>query len=227
MIANDRREKERIDARNALEEFVYDMRGKLQEGGELSLYVDEKDRQHICSQLDDLENWIYEEGESSTREVYAERLRDLHTKTNPIKSRHDEYVRNPQDFDDLGRSIQMANKAVASYRAGDIKYDHLTETEILNVSESAERAQKWLIDAQSKMSRVHKTADPPVKCVDIRHENQTLMTCVNSVLSRPKPKPASPPPAPEQKPSQKADGNGDESRNENQDSFKEDKMDVE
>jgi heat shock protein 110kDa len=225
MIANDRREKERIDARNALEEFVYDMRGKLQEEGDLTVYVEDNERQQICNQLDDLENWIYEEGECCQREVYAERLRDLHAKTNPIKARHDEYARNPHDFEELGRSIQQANKAVASYRANDPKYDHLTETEILNVSESAERAQKWMIEAQNKMSRVHKTADPPVKCVDIRHETQTLMTCVNSVLSRPKPKPASPP-APEPKAKEDA-ANGDASQAENADTFKEDKMDVE
>lgn len=30
MIANDAKETERVDARNALEEFVYDMRNKLQ-----------------------------------------------------------------------------------------------------------------------------------------------------------------------------------------------------
>lgn len=30
MIANDARETERIDAKNALEEYVYDMRNKLQ-----------------------------------------------------------------------------------------------------------------------------------------------------------------------------------------------------
>lgn len=32
MIANDQKETERIDAKNALEEFVYDMRNKLQVG---------------------------------------------------------------------------------------------------------------------------------------------------------------------------------------------------
>lgn len=194
MISNDRQEKERIDARNALEESVYDMRNKLQEGGNLHEYVDESSRDQICSQLGDIENWLYEDGETCEREIYKNKLAELQQKTDPIKSRHDEYEGQQQAFVDLGHAVQMSYKAVEQYRGGDPKYDHLTETEMLNITEQAEKTQKWFEEARGKLSNVRKTQDPPVKLADIRHEFNTLSACVNSVLNRPKPRPATPPP---------------------------------
>lgn len=194
MISNDRQEKERIDARNALEEFVYEVRGKMQEGGNLYDYIEEAARQQVCTQLEDLEVWLYEEGETCERELYKTKLTELHNQTDPIKYRYDEYEGQSQAFNDLGHAIQMSLKAVEQFRRGDAKYDHLTETEILNISEQTEKTQKWFEDARNKVSTVKKTQDPPIKITDIRHEFNTLSTCVNSVLNRPKPKPASPPP---------------------------------
>lgn len=194
MISGDRQEKERIDARNALEEFVYEMRGKLQEGGNLFEYVDDQTRDNICSQLSDIENWLYEDGEACEREVYKNRLGDLLKQTDPIKLRHDEYEGQQQAFNELGHTIQMSYKAVEQYRSGDPKYDHLTETEMLNITEQAEKTQRWYEDARGKLSGVRKTQDPLIKIADVRHEFNTLTACVNSVLNRPKPRPATPPP---------------------------------
>lgn len=194
MISSDRQEKERIDARNALEEFVYEMRGKLQEGGNLFEYVDDHSRDQICNQLSEIENWLYEDGETCEREVYKNRLGELLKQTDPIKLRHDEYEGQQPAFNELGHTIQMSYKAVEQYRAGDPRYDHLTETEMLNITEQAEKTQRWYEDARGKLSGVRKTQDPPIKIADIRHEFNTLSTCVNSVLNRPKPRPATPPP---------------------------------
>jgi heat shock protein 110kDa len=193
MISNDRREKERLDARNALEEYVYEIRGKIQEGGNLYEYVDDQNRESISRELDDTENWLYEDGETCEREVYKTKLTDLHQKTDPIKLRCDEYTGQAQAFNDLGHACSMARKAVEQYRSGDPKYDHLTETEMLNISEQTDKTQKWFEEARGKLSVVRKTQDPPVKVSEVRHEWQTLTACVNSVINRPKPRPPTPP----------------------------------
>lgn len=230
MISNDLQEKNRVDARNALEEYVYDMRGKLQEGGNLFEYVDESSREQLCNQLDDVENWLYEDGENCEREVYKTKLSEMRQKTDAIQVRHDEYEGQTQAFNDLGHAIQMAYKAVELYRSNDPKYDHLTETEMLNISEAAEKAQKWLQDASSKMRTIRRTEDPVVKLVDIRHETQTLTTCVNSVVNRPKPRPPTPPKADNPPPSQQENGQQQDDQqkqqNSSQSSFKDGEMDV-
>lgn len=77
MIAEDRQEKERIDARNALEEYVYDLRSKLTDEDQLATFVTEKDREALCQTLDETENWLYEEGEDCQRQIYSDRLTRL------------------------------------------------------------------------------------------------------------------------------------------------------
>uniref|UniRef100_A0A1Q3FWH7 Putative heat shock 70 kDa protein 4 n=1 Tax=Culex tarsalis TaxID=7177 RepID=A0A1Q3FWH7_CULTA len=236
MIANDCQEKERVDAKNALEEFVYEVRGKIQEDGELSAYIEPDDASKICLQLEDTENWLYEDGENCEKAVYKDRLAGLRQQVDPIKSRADEYQGHEQAFTELGRTVQLTYKAVEQYRAKDPKYDHLTETEILNISEAAQKAQKWYEEARSKLVATKKTQDPPVKVADIRHENQTLSTCMNSVLNRPKPKPPTPPADAAKDGAQQANGEqqGKDGQQQQQDQQQtdpakdlEDKMDVE
>ncbi|XP_043651144.1 heat shock 70 kDa protein 4 isoform X2 [Drosophila teissieri] len=188
MIGNDQKETERIDAKNALEEFVYDMRNKLQ-GGALERFVVEAERETIVAQLNDLENWLYEDGEDCERDIYTSRLQALHQKTDPIKVRASDYEQGPAAFDDLKNSIAIARLAVAEFRKGVPKYDHLTETEFINISETADKAQSWLDANLPKFSQSPRTADSPVQISAVRQEVQTLNACVSSVINRAKPKP--------------------------------------
>lgn len=77
MVADDKQEKERIDVRNALEEYVYDLRSKLLDEGQLATFIVESDREDLCRLLDETENWLYEEGEECQRQVYSDRLSTL------------------------------------------------------------------------------------------------------------------------------------------------------
>lgn len=69
MQAQDRQEKERADARNALEEYVYELRGKLSEGESLHEFVADDQRNKLVNQLDNVEQWLYDEGEEQNRQV--------------------------------------------------------------------------------------------------------------------------------------------------------------
>jgi molecular chaperone DnaK (HSP70) len=76
MISQDKKEKELSDAKNAVEEYVYDMRGKL-DGGEYVKYSDDKTRQKLLNDLRITENWLYDEGVNQGKNVYLERLKSL------------------------------------------------------------------------------------------------------------------------------------------------------
>ncbi|XP_032599413.1 heat shock 70 kDa protein 4 isoform X2 [Drosophila grimshawi] len=189
MITNDQKETERIDAKNGLEEFVYDMRNKLL-GGPLERYVVDSEREAIVSQLNDLENWLYEDGVDCERETYTSRLTALLQKTDPIRHRAHDFEQCPAVFEELKNSIAWARQAVTEFRKGVPKYDHLTETEFINIAETADKAQKWLDTNLSKFTQSPRTADSPVQLAALRHEVQSLNACVNSVITRAKPKPA-------------------------------------
>jgi len=152
--------------------------------------VVESERESIVSQLNDLENWLYEDGEDCDRETYANRLSTLQQQTDPIKHRSQDYEQCPAAFDELKNTIAYARQAVADFRKGVAKYDHLTETEFINISETADKAQKWLDTNLSKFTQAPRTADSPVQMSSVRQEVHTLNACVNSVITRAKPKPA-------------------------------------
>jgi molecular chaperone DnaK (HSP70) len=84
MISQDKKEKERSDAKNAVEEYVYDMRGKI-DGGDYEKYSDEKIRQKLLNDLQATEDWLYDEGVQQEKNVYVERLKSLKVKKNEIE----------------------------------------------------------------------------------------------------------------------------------------------
>uniref|UniRef100_A0A8C1J2P8 Heat shock protein 4a n=1 Tax=Cyprinus carpio TaxID=7962 RepID=A0A8C1J2P8_CYPCA len=75
MIMQDKLEKERNDAKNYVEEYVYEMRDKLH--GVLESFVSEADRDSFSLKLEDTENWLYEEGEDQQKQVYIDKLVEL------------------------------------------------------------------------------------------------------------------------------------------------------
>lgn len=77
MVAEDKQEKERIDAKNALEEYVYDLRSKISDQDQLGPFITDNDRQALSKVLDEVEDWLYGDGEECNRQVYVDRLASL------------------------------------------------------------------------------------------------------------------------------------------------------
>ncbi|XP_067147071.1 heat shock protein 105 kDa isoform X2 [Apteryx mantelli] len=75
MIMQDKLEKERNDAKNAVEEYVYEFRDKL--SGPYEKFVCEKDLQGFSALLTETEGWLYEDGEDEAKQVYVDKLEDL------------------------------------------------------------------------------------------------------------------------------------------------------
>ena len=76
MLSQDKKEKERSDAKNAVEEYVYDMRGKI-DGGAYEKFADEKVRQKLLGDLQSTEDWLYDDGMHQEKNIYVERLKTL------------------------------------------------------------------------------------------------------------------------------------------------------
>lgn len=235
MIAEDRQEKERVDARNALEEYVYDLRAKLSEDDQLATFVAEADKEALCRVLDETENWLYEEGEECERQVYTERLSYLRSQGEPIKERRAEFEGRNQVLDELAGALQLARKGVDHIKlsAGkDDKYSHLTDEEVRKVEKTVQEKWAWLEEKRVLLAGTPRTQQPPVTIAQIRAERQSLDSVVLPILNKPKPKVE---PPKEDKPKDKAADNqktnqnsqGDGHNQTNQQQSEADKMDVE
>uniref|UniRef100_A0A8C4XGP6 Uncharacterized protein n=1 Tax=Erpetoichthys calabaricus TaxID=27687 RepID=A0A8C4XGP6_ERPCA len=127
MIMQYKLEKERNDAKNAVEEYVYDLRDKL--CGIYEKFISEDDNSKLSLMLEDTENWLYEEGEDQPKQVYVDKLVELK-----------KYER-PKAFDDLGKKVQMFMKAVEAFKKNDERYDHLETEEMAKVEKCANEMQ--------------------------------------------------------------------------------------
>ncbi|XP_041864601.1 heat shock 70 kDa protein 4a [Melanotaenia boesemani] len=186
MIMQDKLEKERNDAKNNVEEYVYDMRDKLH--GVLEKFVNEADRDAFSLKLEDTETWLYEDGEDQQKQVYIDKLAELKKIGQPIRERFTEAEERPKAFEELGRQIQMYIKIAEAYKAKDEQYDHLDELEVTRVEKQIKEAMDWLNSKMNQQNSQDLTLDPVVKVVDIRAKTKELYSSCNPVVSKPKPK---------------------------------------
>ncbi|KAF7386825.1 hypothetical protein HZH66_011277 [Vespula vulgaris] len=232
MIAEDRQENERIDARNALEEYVYDLRAKLTDDYQLATFVTETDKDALSRTLDETEIWLYEEGEDCQRQVYIDRLTRLKAQGEPIKERRREFEGRGHVLDELAGALQLAKKGIDNIKASfgkDDKYSHLTDDEIKKVEKTVQEKWAWLEEKRVILAGTPRTQQPPVTVSQIRSEKQALDNIILPVLNKPKPKVE---PPKEEKPKDKT-ANDQKSTNQNsqgdahQPQTEEEKMDVE
>ncbi len=83
LVSQDRREQERLDARNSVEEYIYDIRAKISE--ELEEFIADGDREAFSGLLQATEDWLYEEGEDCDKQTYEAKLKELRLKGEPVK----------------------------------------------------------------------------------------------------------------------------------------------
>merc|ERR1712029_683320 len=119
-------------------------------------------------------------------------------------------------IDTLGHSLQMANKVVEMYKAGDEKYSHLTDAEIEKVSKQIEEKLQWLNNSVATLEKTPKTANPTILCCQFYSEKDGFEAVCRPVVNKAKPKVEPPKEEPkkeaaaEDKKSSKAEGNNGE-----------------
>uniref|UniRef100_A0A673C5J3 Heat shock protein 4 like n=1 Tax=Sphaeramia orbicularis TaxID=375764 RepID=A0A673C5J3_9TELE len=185
MIIQDKLVKEQNDAKNAVEEYVYDLRDKL--CGVYEKYITEEDSNRLTLMLEDTENWLYEDGEDQPKQVYVDKLDALKRLGQPIQDRHREHEDRPRGFEELGKKLQLYMKAVDSYKQKDERYLHLSVEEMSTVEKSVNEGMGWMNNKMNAQSKLAITQDPIVKVADIIAKIQELDDICNPVINRPKP----------------------------------------
>ncbi|XP_007668484.2 heat shock 70 kDa protein 4 [Ornithorhynchus anatinus] len=186
MIMQDKLEKERNDAKNAVEEYVYEMRDKL--SGVYEKFVSEDDRNSFTLKLEDTENWLYEDGEDQPKQVYIDKLTELKNLGQPIKARFQESEERPKVFEELGKQIQLYMKIISSFKNKEEQYEHLDEADVLKVEKSTNEAMEWMNNKLNLQNKQSLTVDPIIKTKDVEAKIKELASLCNPIVTRPKPK---------------------------------------
>ncbi|CAI4229025.1 unnamed protein product [Auanema sp. JU1783] len=187
-------EKKKADAKNSVEEYVYEMRDKLSD--QLSGFVTGGDADMFRSYLSTTEEWLYDEGEDTEIQVYEDRLAELKKIGDPIVERYRESISRKPAFDAFDQSILRVRKAYEDYRSG-ANYAHIESKDMEKVCNAIDEYKKWIDDARQRQGNKSQTEAPVVFVHEIKQQQEAFDSIVKPILNKkpPKPQPA-PTPAP-------------------------------
>jgi len=202
MHTADKLVKDTEDRKNALEEYIYDMRSKLDD--RYAAYVIAHDKEQLLALLIHAEDWLYsEEGEDATKSAYTEKLDSLKALGDPIVFRWQEHQELPRTAGLLRDAI---NQYMSQATSGEERYSHIEPEKLQSVVEKAATIHKWLEDQLARQAEKAKTQPPVVTTEEIKKKREELVYFATPILTKPKPKPApettGPPPPKEEEPKQ-------------------------
>ncbi|QPG76535.1 adenyl-nucleotide exchange factor sse1 [Brettanomyces nanus] len=88
MVADDKLVAETEDRKNALEEYIYDLRGKVD--AEYADFASDSEKESLKKKLSEAEDWLYEDGYDTTKARYIAKCEELASTGNLIKARYNQ-----------------------------------------------------------------------------------------------------------------------------------------
>ncbi|XP_018410985.1 PREDICTED: heat shock protein 105 kDa isoform X1 [Nanorana parkeri] len=190
MILQDKREKERNDAKNAVEEYVYEYRDKL--SGPYSQFISEEDHSRFSELLTATEDWLYEDGEDQSRQVYVEKLEELKRLGSPVHERYRESEERPKAFEALGQRLQHYAKIVNEYKSQNEAYQHISTADMEKVTKCVQETTGWMNNAMNAQAKQHLYQNPVVYTHEIKAQCSSLDSTCHRIVTQPKPNVESP-----------------------------------
>lgn len=192
MALQDRVMEETKDKKNSVEAYVYDMRNKLNE--KYNEFVKSEDIEGLMTKLQEVEDWLYEDGEDETKGVYVAKLEELQKVGGPIEMRYKEWTERGPVLEQLVYCIRSFREAALSV---DPKFDHIDISEKQKVINECSEAENWLLEKKHQQDALPKHANPVLLVSEIKKKAEALDRFCKPIMTKPKPapKPQTPPPA--------------------------------
>ncbi|KAF8727010.1 hypothetical protein HU200_019505 [Digitaria exilis] len=191
MALQDRVMEETKEKKNAVEAYVYDMRNKLYD--KYSDFVTSEEKEGLIAKLQEVEDWLYEEGEDETKGVYIAKLEELKKVGDPIEARFKEWETRDSCVNQLVYCINSFREAALS---NDQKFEHIDISEKQKVINECSEAEAWLLEKKQQQDSLPKHANPVLLSSDLKKKAETLDRFCKPIMTKPKPalKPQTPPP---------------------------------
>lgn len=187
MKAADAYIRERSEALNGLEGYVYDLRSRIDEYGDLKEYGPEEVRIPLKKELDEAEEWIYsEEGEKANKSTFNDRKAVLVAKAAPMLNRKREREERPAAISALEAALESYKKLAVPTAE---EYAHIAQPEKEKALKCVESAALWLKDASEKQNSLALHVDPSLTCAAISAKQSEVDTLCGPIERTPKPVP--------------------------------------
>ena len=184
MAQADRIITETNDMRNEVEAYIYRMRDELV--GDLRPYVSDAEKPNLETSLAAAEEWLYEgDGFDTSKSNYSSKLSSLQNAFQPADARKKEEARRPELVAKLTAKMEDYKKWCNNT---DGAYAHISDDDKAKVRQCADDTMTWLMDMLDKQGSAPQSADPLLKCYDIRKKLDEAELLCKPIMNTPKPK---------------------------------------
>ncbi|KAL7142345.1 hypothetical protein ABFS83_08G117500 [Erythranthe nasuta] len=188
--ALDKKDAERrrtAELKNNLEAYIYSTKDKL-ESEEFEKISSGKERKSFIEKLNEVEDWLYTDGEDAGATEFQERLDMLKAIGDPIFLRFNELTARPA-------ASQLAQRYLAELRqivqGWEKDKSWLPKERIDEVTKESEKLKNWLSDKEAEQKKISGFDKPAFTSDEVYEKVLDLQDKVASVnkISKPKPKP--------------------------------------
>ncbi|KAI0198953.1 heat shock protein Hsp88 [Astrocystis sublimbata] len=116
MIMEDKLVADTEEKKNELETYIYDMRNKLDE--QFADFASDEEKDKLRSKLTESEDWLYEEGEDTTKAVYIAKIDEIRAMAGPISQRYFDKVEADRQALQAKLDAEAAAKKASQQEAG-------------------------------------------------------------------------------------------------------------
>jgi len=181
----------RAHAKNAVESAVYNSRDKLAAiWADFSTGAEKEKLSHL---LEKTQEWLYEEGDDETKEVYEQKLAEIQALSNPLAKRFHEWTLVPGALVALQEAIAQFRSAATG---GEEKYAHLSKEDLEKIVKECAESEDAIKPNLEAFKNRKQTDDPVYLSSDLAHRAQNLSNFCTPILSKLPPPPPKPAPAP-------------------------------
>ncbi|CAI7650519.1 Heat shock protein hsp88 [Penicillium manginii] len=113
MYMEDKLVAETDEKKNELEASIYELRDKID--GAYSEFASEEEKDKLRSKLTDIEDWLYEEGEDTTKSVYVSKQEEIRSIIGPIIQRYQEKLEEER------AAVRKAEEEAAAKKAAELE----------------------------------------------------------------------------------------------------------
>ncbi|KAJ6870208.1 heat shock 70 kDa protein 17-like [Populus alba x Populus x berolinensis] len=174
------------ELKNTLEGYIYSTKEKLETTEEFEKISTDDERKSFIEKLDEVQEWLYTDGEDATAKEFQERLDSLKAFGDPIFFRYKELSARPT-------AIELARKYIGELQqivqGWETKKPWLPKDRVDEVVSDADKLKSWLEEKEAEQKKASGFSTPVLTSEEIYSKVLNLQDKVASVNRIPKPKP--------------------------------------
>ncbi|XP_034680801.1 heat shock 70 kDa protein 17-like, partial [Vitis riparia] len=158
--ALDKKDAERrrtAELKNNLEGYIYTTKEKLESSEELEKISTTQERQSFIEKLDEVQEWLYTDGEDATAAEFQERLDLLKSIGDPIFFRLNELTARPAAMEDARKYLGQLKQIVQDWET---KKPWLLKDKIDEVLSDGDKVKNWLEEKEAEQKKTSGFSTP-------------------------------------------------------------------